>query len=259
MKKLMLAAAAATLAGGVFAACTITTTPETVVTNAAVYAWKFTGKTTVGKLIRTTTTTHYGSNCQISSTSNSVTECAIRIPGSLAIQGYVYYCDNCCDAFASGTSAASVEATKSFYMTKPFKDVFSEAEIAIDLAHVIGTKATQYETKGVATFKATEPDIKYTLTFAGLGSFNKNLKVATSVSGNFAGTVVSPRYVARGVCLEADYWLCADLPATMTYACAVTDPSVAYGTWSVRYNASASKKYRNSGTLVKLPSWTGLN
>ncbi len=256
MKKLMLAVAAATLAGGVFAACTIT--PDAVTTNAAVYAWKFTGKTTIGQIVKTTTN-GIGSNCTLSS--NTVTTCAIRVPGSLAIQGYVYYCDNCCDAFASGTAGATITPTKSFYMTKPFKDIFTAVDISIDFAHIIGKSATQYETKGVATFNATEPSVKYTLTFAGLGSFNKKsgYKVPTSVSGNFAGTSESPYYVAKGVCIPADYWLCDPLPTTMTYACAASDPSVAYGTWSVKYNASASKKYRNSGTLIKLPSWTGLN
>ena len=142
-------------------------------------------------------------------------------------------------------------------MTKPFKDLFSVADIQIDVAHIIGKTGTQFETKGVATFNTIDPSEKYTLTFAGLGSFNKTYRVPTTVSGYFAGTLESPYYVAKGVCIPADWWLCEKLPS-LVFACAPTDPSVAYGAWSVKYNATATKKYRTYGTLVKLPSWTGL-
>lgn len=264
MKKLMIAAAVAAIAGGVYANsgsnCQLATPPApTQVTPAAVYAWKFTGKTTIGKLLTTKTTdVVIGSNCSLGSNTVTTTTCAIRVPGSLAIQGYVYYCDNCCDAFESGTAGATLGGVDTFYMTKPFKDTFTQADITIDFGHIIGTKATQYETKGLATFKSKDPSVTYTLTFAGLGSFDKNNKVVKSVSGNFAGTAASPYYVGKGVCEPADYWLCDPLPAVMTYACAASDASVAYGTWSVKYNSSASKKYKD-GYTVKLPSWTGLN
>lgn len=258
MKKLMLVAAAAIVAGSSFAACEITPTPEKpTVTNAAVYAWKFTGKTVIGKMVnfKSVNPGLQGSNCQLGTPDSVKTDtCAIRVPGSLAIQGYVYYCDNCCDVFTSGTAGATINPLASFYMTKPFKDVFTQADITIDLGHIIGTKATQYETKGIATFNAKDPSVKYTLTFAGLGSYDQKLAVVKSVSGNFAGTAASPYYVGKGVCVPADYWTCA-----IQLACAPTDDSVAYGTWSVKYNSSASKKYRNNGTLIKLPSWTGLN
>jgi hypothetical protein len=256
MKKMMIVAAAVALTGVAFADTPCVIGPTPVVTNSAVYAWKFTGKTTVGALVSSKQVLNGASNCQLGSSTNIV--CAIRVPGSLAIQGYVYYCDNCCDAFAQGTAGATVPTTQTFYMTKPFKDLFSVADITIDVAHIIGKTATQYETKGVATFNTIDPSEKYTLTFAGLGSFNKSLKVPSSVSGNFAGTLESPYYVARGVCVPADYWLCPALPS-LVFAGAATDPSVAYGTWSVKYNASASRKYRANGTLIKLPAWTGLN
>jgi len=255
MKKMMIVAAAVALTGVALADTPCVIGPTPTVTNAAVYAWKFTGKTTIGQLV-SSKTVYTGSNCQLGS--NSVTQCAIRVPGSLAIQGYIYYCDNCCSAFESGSAGATIPTTLSFYMTKPFKDVFSTADIAIDVAHIIGKSATQYETKGVATFNTVAPSEKYTLTFAGLGSFNKSLKVPSSVSGNFAGTLESPYYVANGKCIPADYWLCEKLP-NLVFACQPTDPSVAYGTWSVKYNASASKAYRNRGALIKLPAWTGLN
>ena len=246
--------AAGALVGAAFAAdCELGGKPA--VTNAAVYAWKFTGKTTIGQLVSSKEVLQAGSNCQLGSTTNKI--CAIRVPGSLAIQGYVYYCDNCCDAFASGSAGATIPTTQTVYMTKPFKDVFTTADIQIDVAHIIGKTGTQFETEGVATFNTTDPSEKFTLTFAGLGTFNKTVRVPTSVSGYFAGKLESPYYVAKGVCVPADYWLCDKLPS-LVFACAPTDPSVAYGSWSVKYNAAASKRYRSGGYTIALPAWTGL-
>ena len=254
MKKLMLVAAVATIAGVAVADCELT---PSVTTNAAVYAWKFTGKTTVGALATYTIAGGTASNCQLD---NGPTKdaCAIRVPGSLAIQGYTYYCENCCDSFASGTAGATIHA---FYMTKPFKDIFTTEDVTIDFAHIIGKTATQYETKGVATFNSTDPSVKYTLTFAGLGSFNKKLRVPSSISGNFAGTAESPYFIGwvgtgkdkTWECIPADWWLCD----TLKFAGAPSEASVAYGSWSVKYNASASTRYRK-GYTITLPKWTGL-
>ena len=247
MKKVMMLAAIAALAGGAFAQAPCVIGPTPVTTNASVYAWKFTGKTTVGTLL-TQRVINLGSNCSLGAGSSNIV-CAIRIPGTLAIQGYTYYCDNCCDSFASGTAGSS--PTK-FYMTRPFQDVLA-ANLSLDVAHIIGTRATQYEAEGVAVFDSTEPAEKWTLTFAGFGSFNTTLKVPTVISGNFAGKLESPYYVARGVCSPADYWDCA----TLLPAGKASDPGIAYGTWSVRYNAAASRVFRARGTRIAVPAWAG--
>lgn len=245
MKKIMMLAAVAALAGGAFAACEI---PGTVVTtNASVYAWKFTGKTTVGTLLSTRVISS-GSNCNLGGGSSNIV-CAIRIPGTLAIQGYTYYCDNCCDSFSSGTAGSSPTL---FYMTRPFQDLLA-ANISLDVAHIIGTRATQYEAEGIAEFTSTEPSEKWTLTFAGFGSFNTSLRVPTVISGNFAGKLDSPYYVARGVCSPADYWKCE----TLLPIGQPTDSGIAYGNWSVRYNASASRVFRARGTRIDVPAWAG--
>lgn len=255
MKKLILIAAVAAI-GGAYADCTLDKPKE-----AAVYAWKFVGKTTVGALASYKVAGTVGNNCNLGG-GTSTSACAIRVPGNLAIQGYLYYCENCCDAFQSGSAGATIRATQSFYMTKPFKDVFTQADITIDLAHIIGKAATQYETKGIATFTTTDPSVTYTVWFAGLGSFNKTKKVVTAVSGNFAGTAESPYYIGyvgtgsnkTWECVPADWWLCDPI----SFAGQPSEASVAYGNWSARYNASASAKYRK-GYLVALPKWTGLN
>lgn len=244
MKKVMIASAIA-LAGVAFADTPCVIGPSPVVTNAAVYAWKFTGKTTVGTLLRTRVVTS-GSNCALGSTTNIT--CAIRIPGSLAIQGYTYYCDNCCDSFESGTSGATLAE---FYMTKPFRSKLDAPTITMKVAHIIGRQPTQYEAEGEAQFTSADPSETWKLTFAGFGSFNRTLKVPTSISGNFAGTLSSPYYVGNGVCAQADYWDCATLlPAGRADA-----DGIAYGTWSVKYNASASRAYRARGATIALPSW----
>ena len=247
MKKIMMLAAVAAMAGGAFAQAPCELGSAAVTTNASVYAWKFTGKTTVGTLL-TTRVISSGSNCSLGSTTNIV--CAIRIPGTLAIQGYTYYCDNCCDSFSSGTSGSS--PTK-FYMTRPFQDVFATPNISLEVAHIIGTRATQYEAKGTATFTSTDPSETWTLWFAGFGSYNTSLRVPTVVSGNFAGILESPYYVARGVCSPADYWYCA----TLLPAGHADEAGIAYGTWSVRYNASASRVFRARGTRIAVPAWAG--
>ncbi len=259
MKKLMLIAAIAAVAGAYAAGdCELEPKAKT----AAVYAWKFVGKTTVGTPTSYKVAGGVGSNCELGGGS-TVNACAVRVPGSLAIQGYLYYCENCCDNFPSGSAGATIPATQTFYMTKPFKDAFSQADITIgESHHIIGKSATQYEVDGVATFMTLNPSITYKLTFAGLGSFNKTKKVVTAVSGSFAGTAKSPYYIGyvgtgkdkEWKCVEADWWLCDPI----SFAGAATEASVAYGNWSARYNASASAKYRK-GYLVALPKWTGLN
>ena len=256
MKKLMLIAAVAAVAGA-YADCQLDTPKE-----AAVYAWKFVGKTTVGALASYKVAGTVGNNCNLGGGS-STSACAIRVPGNLAIQGYLYYCENCCSTFESGSAGATIAATESFYMTKPFKDAFSQADITFgESHHIIGKSATQYEANGVATLTTLNPSVTYSLTFAGLGTWNKSKKVVTAISGSFAGTAKSPYYIGyvgtgkdrEWKCVEADWWLCDPI----SFAGAPSEASVAYGNWSARYNASASARYRK-GYLVSLPKWTGLN
>ena len=151
----MLIAAVAAVAGA-YADCQLDTPKE-----AAVYAWKFVGKTTVGALASYKVAGTVGNNCNLGG-GTSTSACAIRVPGNLAIQGYLYYCENCCDAFQSGSAGATIPATQSFYMTKPFKDAFSQADITFgESHHIIGKSATQYEANGVATFTTLNPSVTY--------------------------------------------------------------------------------------------------
>ena len=234
MKKLMLIAAIAAVAGAQ-AACLDGPTTQTS-SDAAVYVWQFKGKTSTAVKVSETT----GGGCVDSST----TACAIRVPGSLAIQAYSYICDYYCEAFDSLLAGSPTQ----YFAAKPWKSLVYEASglFTINVAHVVGKSATQYELEGVAKFPFTNSaDLNevFELTFAGFGAFNKKTGLVTSVSGSFAGTQTPPRYNGKldknsPACPPADYWDCQ----TLLLAGKADDASVAYGNWSVKYNASYSKK-----------------
>jgi len=253
MKKLMIAAALLAAAGAQAASspCQYDTPETPVVTNAAVYAWKFTGKTTIGTPVITKIAGTPAGDCGWGGSSARTDGCVLRVPGSLAIQGYIYYCDNCCEIFKTGTDEATVAE---FYMVKPYQAKIVRPTITFkqNATHIIGKTPTQYEAVGNATFNAQKQGAGalVEVAFAGLGSYNYKSQVVTSISGNFAGTLTSPYYVSRLECGPADWWTCA-----LDYAGKPDDPTVAYGTWSAKYNASASKKYRSNGTRIAIPAW----
>ena len=144
-----------------------------------------------------------------------------------------------------------------YYATKPFKGMAYrlvgndptdgvQPGTHIKVAHVIGKSHNQYELGGVARFAfggtgyAQDPQQVFELTFAGFGSYSAKNGRISSVSGRYAGSLQPPRYnsVVNGVgCPAADYWDCA----TLNYAGAAGTRTVAYGTWSVKYNSAASK------------------
>ena len=250
MKKLTIAALAALSVGGVFAACTDPTAPAPQPLDAAVYAWQFKGKTATGVVFKGTPEKTISSTCSDSTTPATGAE-VIRVPGTLAIAAYTYVCEDECTTFESNLQNPSKQE---FYATKPFKSaIYKNVQFitAVNVAHVIGKSASQYELEGTAQFKfeGTDPQETFDLTFAGFGTYDKKNGRVSSVSGNFAGTQTPPRYPGKvaGItesCPPADYWTCD----TLVYAGAPSDPSVAYGTWSVKYNSAASKKYAKNST-----------
>lgn len=281
MKKLMIAAAAAAMIGGAYAALPGSCTDPTVkpddptnpcFTQTLVYQWQFKGKTGTGAIIRESETTKIpgtqGGTCVDGETPSELvsTTCeVIRVPGSLSIVAYTYLCKAECWAFEPGKGMLTNPEKEQWYATKPLKSLVApyrkaKADIEanggsyfikqIDVAHVIGKSASQYELAGKVEFDFPINDIgqKYALTFAGFGSYDKkNLRV-TSVSGNFAGTQTPPRYPKVGCdglrCPPATYWECCPLQ----FSVFTEKPSVAYGTWSVKYNSSATKKFDTNYT-----------
>ena len=236
MKKIMIAAAILAAAGAQ-AACLDGPgeTPQT--SGVAVYVWQFKGKTSTAVPVLNTEVT--GGGCV--DVNKTTTGCAIRVPGALAITAYTYVCDYWCESFQNLIQTAPTQ----YYASKPWKSLVYEGNpFTIDIAHVIGKSATQYELEGVAKFPFTNAaDLAevFELTFAGYGAYNKKTGIVTSVSGNFAGKQTPPRYngkINNVACPPADYWNCQ----TLDFAGAPEDPSVAFGTWSVKYNAAYSKK-----------------
>ena len=257
MKKLIVAAAACAMVGAAFANCDYT--PKATGT-AWVYNWKFTGKTTVGAL-----TGAVDPQINACDWAGGVAACVIRVPGSLAIKGYSYNCDPECviDNKNEFINLANWTIPGEFYMTKPYKDLLS-AEPTIDVANVIGRAGGKFELAGNWKFTSKGlPNEEFDLDYAGMGTYNASKQRVTSVSGSFCGKAKTPYYIPTASVIKAAAKegivdsLC--LPA-IVWDCAVArfiddDTSVAYGTWSVKYNADASAKYYERGTRVKLPSW----
>ena len=256
MKKLMIAAALAAVAGGVYAGCADEPVdpviPQTY--DAAVYQWKFAGKTGVGVVVKGTKDILVPGGCADDSTIPGRAAEVIRVPGTLNIVGYTYICDDECWQF--GTYLVGPTAAQ-FQLKKPYKSfVYNENFVeTIDVAHVIGKSQNQYELAGTAKFATTDKDVgptyTYDLTFAGFGSYAKKYGRISSVCGNFAGLQTPPRYngsvAGLPTCPPADYWDCT----TLTYAEDAMAASVAYGTWSIKYNSAASKKLaKNKGYRV---------
>lgn len=255
MKKLMVFALALASVGAAYAGCS----PTPVTTNAAVvYNVKFNGKTTVGKSSAIKGTS--GSACTPGS---SGTNACVRIPNAaISIEGFLVSCGVTCD-----TSLTTDGATGTFWMTKPYKVGVDSAELKTLNLNVIGASKKDAEVYG--TFKGTLTDIEGQTIgatddqgawqFAGFGKFgtvtvdsaNKvKANIYTSLCGNFVGEMTKSYYVNKGSCCATIVWACSDL------ATAIEDKdTVAFGTWSIKYNSSASKKYAKDGTTPKTPSW----
>ena len=249
MKKVMIAAAVAAMIGSASAAstCVDGSTPDAgCAIQTLVYAWQFKGKTGTGVIVNATKETKDGGSSCVDGTVTPGTAEVIRIPGSLALVGYSYLCDAECYTVQTGL----MNPTKAqFYAVKPLKSLIAPYRgqnfiQTIDVANVIGKSKSQYELAGTASFVFPSTDIgqTYDLRFAGFGSYDKKNQRPSSVCGSFAGTQTVPRYpkAYNGVrCPGAGYWDCCSL---LYVVGSEGSPSVAYGTWSMKYNAAASKK-----------------
>ena len=145
------------------------------------------------------------------------------------------------------------EANEVFWQKKPFKASLAGG-VAAEVSNIIGKKAKEFETGGTATFtefvnEGSMQEGIYTLTYAGIGKYDQKKGRVKNASGNFAGFLNQPHYLAKDFCGNAGYWDCM----TSTLMC--DGRSVAYGKWSVKFQKSASKKFLSSGRLPKIPSW----
>ena len=251
----MIAAVAAIVACGGFAACTYEPVPAQDA--AWAYTWKFTGKTTTGAALKGKA----GVATACGYTSGGRDDSFVRVPASLKLQGYTWYCDPGCGCTDFETALA--EVNELFYIKKPFKGSLTGG-VTMEVSNIIGKKAKQYEVAGKANFTGTidanDPrvgadEMTFDLVFAGLGKYDKKNSRVSSASGNFAGIANYPWYVSKTVCAPAGIWDCDVLAVN----CDTFASSVAYGKWSVKFYKSAAKKLAankvSTASAIKSPKW----
>ncbi|MGN0851951.1 MAG: hypothetical protein ACI4Q3_01085 [Kiritimatiellia bacterium] len=243
MKKLMIAAFAATTVGA-FASNNCTPAPVVPGDCATVYSIKMSVKTTKGVLV--TGSQANGSTCAPGSTDYCL---VYRTKDSTTFTGYFAECDCACGILDGATA---------YMWDSKRKASLDGAAFTTTLLNVMGKKQTEAE--WAWTFAATadygeQRTQAYALTGAGIGKFDVKNARYTSFSGNFAGTVGAPYDLkAKGssacVCDPSQVAKCDALEQLSS------DDSVAYGTWTVKYNSSLSKKFAvNGASVLPLPSY----
>ena len=241
MKKILFSALVAAVLGAFANDCT--PADPVVVDPTLVYRLKMTVKTTKG-LIGTTTT---DSSTVCTPGDITTTATVIRLPDTTKFDGYIYDCTATCSTIADGSVVVWDSKRKAQLDGAAFTTTF---------INVIGKKQADAEWAwtfaGTATYDETRTQA-YALTGAGLGKYSKAKGYYTSFSGNFAGTTGASYDLSKTasklhVCDPSQVWQCDDL-ATL-----VDSDTVAYGTWTAKYNASASKKFASKG-ILSVPSY----
>ena len=244
MKKLMIAAAAMAMVGGVYAASGCNPKEEEIADSAWVYNWKFTGKTTDGVL----QVNEIDGGCYVNVTQIE----AIRVPASLKIQGYTVKCNpGCLDVLKAAFVGNSSQEGEAFWITKPTKGAFIDdaggngvAGVSFRFGNVIGRIAGKYEVVGTFTGVENTANELYVLRFAGQGSYDASKARVTSVSGCFAGRMIAPHYhkYVKGLrgCPKATVWDCVGMSFLGIDG---RESTAAFGKWSMKYNATASSTF----------------
>jgi len=222
MKKLMMIAAAMTIAGSAFAACQDGPT-NTVGYCALVYKVKMNLKTTKAK----TLSGYYDkSDCE------DVDAVCYREKGSIALNGYAYACECSCEGFMS--AAVTLWDKKKVYYTY-------EDTLGWSVLNIFGKNSKKVEGSWTLT-----SDPLYFLVGSGFGSFDPKSYLIKNISGNVAGFGAPP------VCIEdcedesAAAYDCDDVFEDMVSEL----PTVYFGTWSYRYSKSDSNKLADDSTSI---------
>ena len=237
MRKLMIAAAIAAIGAGVYAD-NCAPTPGTLV-----YDLSMTVKTTKG----VKASGAVGNVCTPGGSDGVTPSCTVlRTKDTTKFAGYIYDCVEACDTVANGTVVAwdskrKVQLTGAAFTTT-FINVMGTSKKEAEWAWTFAGTA-DYSANGFGTQA-------YELTGAGYGKFNGSYY--TSFSGNFAGTTSASYDLSSKVCCDpSQIWKCDAL------ADLVDSDTVAFGSWSVKYNAKASKKFNSNGYL-KVPNYVTL-
>ena len=250
MKKIMMIAAVAAMIGGVQAATTPCqrTTGGSAAWAADVYQIRMSLKTTTGV---GTTLTPSGTLCNRGGGSTNI----YRKATSLTLDGWIYQCTNVCTTIHSGSSLLIWETTQKAAFTSPaitwqgdFPHVMgqrnADAEAYFKFNGVLAPGAFVYNAS--AFFNISE------LWCAGQGKYDCKAARYTQFSGNCAGKGTAPYDVSRTAkaCDPSKILLCTQLASSCTVDPTTASDTAIFGTWSIRYNATASAKYFKDGTLT---------
>ncbi|MBR2921281.1 MAG: hypothetical protein IKL02_10645 [Kiritimatiellae bacterium] len=224
MKKLMIAAAAAAMIGGAFAAC-----QEDA---ACVYAYKLTlsGKTTVAFTVK-------------GKASTCTEDVCYRKAGSFKIDGYIFGRtdateadpDECIDA-SCGCYDTETTFESIFWNTKSKKEVV--ADFSWTQLNLIGKDKKQLE--AVAKFND--------LTLAGFGTYDIKKLAIKSISGNFAGQLDAPLCETCNYNADECEDECEETAAIIWDLCTLeqdedyVETTAAFGKWTLKPNTAAVKK-----------------
>ena len=226
MKKLMIAAAVAAMIASVKAACIDPEEPEDP-NCAMVYKYSASLKTLVSKA----KTTKIKYECEDPQT---LSACYL-ISGTIKLAGVLASCE--CDCGLSDTEQIFWNTSTKTCVAGEI--AFSDSDIRF--GSYMSNKATK-----IATMYQFASDDGYTLAAAGFGTFDYKKGLVKSLSGYIVGTVPAPLCSAKCAEPEAAYGfaLCDDL--------AVQPETVpAYGSWSIKYDSSASKKHAKDSTYLE--------
>ena len=234
MKTLMMVAAAMTIAGGAYASeCGDSPTTEDC---ALVYKVKMNLKTTAAKAL--------GGSSSVCGDSTS--PLCYRKKGSMRLQGYAYACDCTCEDFIDGLSW--------YVWDKKNKALVIDDDVPFEILNRFDKSGKKVE--GMWVYGGVAG--------SGMGTYSRG--VVKSISGNVAGAVVPPY-------CDDNEDLCDE--TAIAYDCDDTDgleanynDTVVYGTWSIRYSRSQSKKYAKGDLYMpedvepkgidEYADWTGM-
>lgn len=231
MKKLMVIAAAMTIACGVYAAgCTPDELDCSMVYKVKMSLKAGRPKTQKGK-------------CD--------TVC-YRTPTKVTVEGYAVLCDYCdCEAFQEGLSWT--------LWSKKEKAMYMDGEgVEWDFLNVIGKKADEVE--GAFTIDT----YAFTGYAAGFGKLDKKYCTPKSMSGEIAGFGGVPGCSTGDACNPSSdnctwAYACADYCAGDYDTAEGIDselPTAYTGKWSLKYSSSDSKKYTASKWNPKIPDFS---
>ena len=237
MKKLMIALAAAGLVGVASADCTDPVTP-TPANCAAVYNVKVSLKTLNAKSKK------YVNKAECDDPVTGV-NCYL-VAGTRKYAGVLASCE--CDC----ADSTIVSEPKFYFWGITEKTGYCDATAELANAVRFGGATDKASKKVAATITLTSDPIA--LNGAGFGTYNAKIGRVSSISGSISGLVNAPVCPVKCEDPKPAYGFSVCASEKIEGITAVP----AYGTWSIKYNASASKKYAANSTYVEtkmLPSY----